>query len=224
MAKISLPRFLVIFGSEKMFKPLIKLESYYRTNKRRSALRKLLVMSLMLTAILAIAMAPAVVAGDGCPASKVKGKADNVSEAAKHCTPEEVAACAKAAGMSPEECAKLCGDNADCGFVVLSISGMTCGGCEKTIETALGEVEGVRKVIKVSHEDGKAWVCYEANKVETAVLANAVTKTGYKAEVIPAVAKSADVGSIAGCSKACVKTCTTKEKAKCDTKKSSGSL
>ena len=73
-------------------------------------MKKLLVLSLMLTAVLAIAMAPAVVAGDGCPASKARGKADNVSEAAKHCTPEEIAACAQAAGISPEECAKMCGD------------------------------------------------------------------------------------------------------------------
>lgn len=185
-------------------------------------MRKLLVLSLMLTAVLVIAMAPAVVAGDGCPSSKAK--ADNVSEAAKHCTPEHIAACAKAAGMSPEECAKLCGDKADCGFAVLSISGMTCGGCEKTIETALGEVEGVRRVVKVSHEDGKAWVCYEANKVETSVLAKAVTKTGYKAEVIPAVAKSADEGSKAVMSKSCIRTCTAKERAKCEKKKSKGSL
>ena len=188
-------------------------------------MKKLLVLSVMLTAVLVIAMAPAVMAGEGCSASKVK--ANNASVTGKTCTPEEIAACAKAAGISVEECVKMCGDKADCGFAVLSISGMTCGGCETTIESALGKVEGVRRVVKVSHEDGKAWVCYEADKVETAALAKAVTKSGYKAEVIPAVAKSSDgdtKGLHAVCSKACLKTCTAKERAKCERKKSESSL
>lgn len=187
-------------------------------------MKKLLVLSLMLTAVMAIAVAPAVVAGEGCTAHKAK--ADHASAKAKVCTPEEIEACASAAGISVEECMKMCGDKADCGFVALSISGMTCGGCEQTIESALGKVEGVRRVVKVSHEDGKAWVCYEADKVETATLANAVTKSGYKAEVIPAVAKSSDkdAAGLTAASKSCAKTCTSKERAKCEKKKSEGSL
>ena len=58
-------------------------------------------------------------------------------------------------------------------------------------------------------------------------LAKAVTKSGYKAEVIPAVAKSSDgdtKGLHAVCSKACLKTCTAKERAKCERKKSESSL
>lgn len=35
----------------------------------------------------------------------------------------------------------------------LNVEGMMCGGCEKRIENALGDIKGVKKV-KANHEDG----------------------------------------------------------------------
>ena len=37
--------------------------------------------------------------------------------------------------------------------IILNVEGMMCGGCEKRIENALGEVKAIKN-IKANHEDG----------------------------------------------------------------------
>lgn len=100
------------------------------------------------------------------------------------------AACAsKGASLATaEECATLCSKSSE--VRVVSIEGMTCGGCEESIKATLAKAPGVLKVINVSYQDGIALVAVDKNKVCTTTMAKMVTDKGYKAEVIPAVAKT----------------------------------
>ena len=134
-------------------------------------------------------------------------------------TPEQ---CAKLCGKSgkdakltPEECAKLCGMKCDkdskCELTTFSVKGMTCGGCENSVKAVLTKVDGVCKVISISHKDGVANVCYDANKTSSDALASVITNKGYAAEVMPTAAitdapkagcKPGCKTASAGCSKA----------------------
>jgi copper chaperone CopZ len=58
----------------------------------------------------------------------------------------------------------------------LKVKGMTCGGCERALEHALGKVEGVRAV-KADHAEGLVTVQGEA--VELDALRAAVEDAGY---------------------------------------------
>ena len=100
------------------------------------------------------------------------------------------AACAsKGASLATaEECATLCSKSSE--VRVVSIEGMTCGGCEESIRATLAKAPGVLKVINVSYQDGIALVAVDKNKVCTTTMAKMVTDKGYKAEVIPAVAST----------------------------------
>ncbi|MFH2035665.1 MAG: cation transporter [Candidatus Zixiibacteriota bacterium] len=79
----------------------------------------------------------------------------------------------------------------DCANIVLAIEGMTCAGCENSISKALGEVKGVLAVESISHKDGKAVVCVVPD-TDAEMIAGAVTKLGYKAEV-------KEVGKVKAC-------------------------
>jgi copper chaperone CopZ len=72
-------------------------------------------------------------------------------------------------------------------LVTFSVKGMTCGGCENEVKTALQKHEGVVEVVKVDYQSDKAVVKYDPKKVETAELASAVTRLGYETSVMPAV-------------------------------------
>ena len=71
---------------------------------------------------------------------------------------------------------------------VVSIEGMTCGGCEESIRSTLANAPGVVKVINVSYQDGIALVAVDKATCCTTTMAKMVADKGYKAEVIPAVA------------------------------------
>jgi copper chaperone len=62
----------------------------------------------------------------------------------------------------------------------LKITGMTCHHCVKAVTEALGQVEGVDKVIEVSLEQGEAVV---SGNPEAAALISAVAEAGYEARV-----------------------------------------
>lgn len=104
--------------------------------------------------------------------------------------------------MTEEQCKTLCapyGENATVRMV--SIEGMTCGGCENAIKTALTEMEGVHKVAKVCHEAGFALVVVDKNVVKDDILTRTVSNKGFKAEIIPAAATmTADKAEGATCS------------------------
>ncbi len=122
---------------------------------------------------------------------------------------------AKLCGMTPEECAKLCGGHDNCGFTKMSIKGMTCTGCEKSIEAALTEFPGVIKVMKVDHKEGYALVCTQNDKVKQETLTTAVTNKGYEASIIPAVATTAEVSQKTSTKSGCAATCGPKAAAAC---------
>jgi copper chaperone CopZ len=113
--------------------------------------------------------------------------------------------CAKLCGMTPEEFNQLCPHQENCGVVKLSVEGMTCGGCEQTVSAALEKAPGVYKVVKVDYKEGLALVCVNQKESSDETLAKAVTDTGYKAEVVPAVATTteADNQVPAGCPPTC---------------------
>ncbi len=77
--------------------------------------------------------------------------------------------------------------------VTLAIEGMTCTGCENTIQEAVTKIDGV-KSIKASHLDSTAVVSFDASKTSVAAIGEAITEAGYdfkgeKAAVAPAEAK-----------------------------------
>jgi copper chaperone CopZ len=117
------------------------------------------------------------------------------------CTVADKAACAAklAAGQCTiEECLKACqakftesmgADAANYHLVAMSIKGMTCGGCETSVKTALMAVEGVNSVIDVCHKAGFAVVSVKNDsKFENLSVVKAVSAKGFESEIIPAVA------------------------------------
>ena len=114
--------------------------------------------NLILTTAVVLLAAGISMAGDNCPYSADKAKTAATTIAAP--------AVAKAPGET----------------AMLKVSGMTCGSCVSHVTKALSAIEGVNDVT-VSLEKGSAEVIYDAAKVKPAMLAEAVTKAGYKAEV-----------------------------------------
>ncbi len=181
-------------------------------------MKKIITLTLSLLAVVALVVAPATsFAGEGCGKAKAK-----TADAKAHCSGEEAKACAGKLGLSVEECKTLCAVEGH-KFVSLSIEGMTCGACENSITTALQEIDGVMKVGKVSHKEGSAFAVINTADVRASELAKAVTKKGYKAEVVlasagaeskNASATAAGCGTMTkkACSKTCAKTCGTKAK------------
>jgi copper chaperone CopZ len=134
-------------------------------------------------------------------------------------------ACCPGGHMTAEECAKLCDYTGQCKVVHFDVKGMTCGGCESTITGALEKVDGVIKVLNVSHKDGMAVVAMDPTKVEDKFLASTINQKGYKTQVVPAIARTTTVGdktAAKGCAKTCspgcAKTCTSKAKTSCGAK------
>jgi len=73
-------------------------------------------------------------------------------------------------------------------FLEVSIGGMTCTGCEQTIQTSISKLEGVKSV-KASFTTGKAVVEYYPEKTDTLKIREAVTGSGYsckKCDVVQA--------------------------------------
>ena len=60
----------------------------------------------------------------------------------------------------------------------ISIEGMTCTGCEETIEGNVMKIDGV-KSIEASFTQGKAVVEFSSNKTDTAAISESISKSGY---------------------------------------------
>lgn len=74
--------------------------------------------------------------------------------------------------------------------VTVAIEGMTCTGCENTIQEAVTKVPGII-AIKASHLDSTAVVSYDSTKTSITAIGDAVTEAGYvfkgvKAPITPA--------------------------------------
>ena len=64
----------------------------------------------------------------------------------------------------------------------LSITGMTCGGCEKKVTAAATELEGVH-AITIDRPAGRATINYDADKIAPTAVAKAITDAGFDAKV-----------------------------------------
>ncbi len=168
-------------------------------------MRKLFMFTFAVLAVMAFTLAPIYACGEN---QTTTAKASVQKTDAKMVTSTDKASCsasrtsAQLAGnksactatcsgkmMSAEHaamCAKMCPYSSE--VRVVSIEGMTCGKCEKSVEAALTNAPGVLKVINVSYKDGIALVTVDKNKVCDKTMAKMVADKGFKAEVIPAVA------------------------------------
>ena len=64
--------------------------------------------------------------------------------------------------------------------LTLNISGMTCGGCVKSVAKVLEALHGVAKA-EVSLEQANAVITYDADKIQPAALIEAVEDAGFDA-------------------------------------------
>jgi copper ion binding protein len=64
--------------------------------------------------------------------------------------------------------------------IEIAVNGMTCQGCEHTIQTAVGNLPGVQEV-KASHLDSTAIVTFDKTKVTFGQMQAAINDKGYEA-------------------------------------------
>jgi copper chaperone CopZ len=69
-------------------------------------------------------------------------------------------------------------DTATSSFVEVKVSGMTCAGCENTVQTSVAKIEGVKSV-KASATAGTALVEYTSGIADTAMIRKAIVASGY---------------------------------------------
>jgi copper chaperone len=60
----------------------------------------------------------------------------------------------------------------------LTVTGMTCGGCESAVTRALSQMEGVEDV-SASHAANLVGVVFDTNKVTRAMLKERIEELGY---------------------------------------------
>jgi mercuric ion binding protein len=77
--------------------------------------------------------------------------------------------------------------------VTLAIEGMTCTGCENTIQEAVTKVAGIA-TIKASHLDSTAVVSFDTTQTSVTAIGDVITEAGYvfkgeKLQSIPAGTK-----------------------------------
>jgi len=70
--------------------------------------------------------------------------------------------------------------------VEITITGMTCTGCEQTVTKGALALDGVKEA-KASYKDGKAWVTYEDGKVTPEAISASIENTGYKVTAVSPV-------------------------------------
>lgn len=68
--------------------------------------------------------------------------------------------------------------------VTLTVEGMTCASCSVAVRAALKKLDGVRDA-RVSVEEKRAVVDYDAAKVTPQQMVEAVNRLGYRASVAP---------------------------------------
>lgn len=62
--------------------------------------------------------------------------------------------------------------------IEVSIGGMTCTGCEETIQSGISKLEGIKSV-KASYVTGNALVEYYSGVTDTVKIKEAITGSGY---------------------------------------------
>jgi copper chaperone CopZ len=62
--------------------------------------------------------------------------------------------------------------------LTLTVTGMTCGGCEKAVTRALSGLPGVSNV-SASHRDNRVTLTYDPSQVDASAIAKRVNDAGY---------------------------------------------
>jgi len=70
--------------------------------------------------------------------------------------------------------------------IEVSISGMTCSGCEQTVQTTVAKLDGIKSV-KASFQTGNAVIEYNAAKVDSLKIKEAINGSGYTVKKFSAV-------------------------------------
>ena len=65
---------------------------------------------------------------------------------------------------------------------VINVEGMTCGGCVKSVDNAVSQLQGVQSV-DVDLEGNKASVTYDASTVTVEAIVEAIEDAGFDASV-----------------------------------------
>jgi len=62
--------------------------------------------------------------------------------------------------------------------LILTVNGMTCGGCENAVKRAVSSLDGVSEV-SASHRENRVTLTYDSSKVDRAAIAKRIEDTGY---------------------------------------------
>ncbi len=65
--------------------------------------------------------------------------------------------------------------------VSIEVSGMKCGGCENTINTAVSAIDGVLSV-KASHQEKRVDVEFDPDKTDIEEIEDAIEDAGFSVE------------------------------------------
>ena len=142
-------------------------------------MRKALTFSILTLTIVAMVAAFAFAAGDKCTKTdKTAVKSASSVSTATSCD-------------SDGELMKKAEADGEWTVKTISVKGMTCTGCEETLKAELAKVPGVMEIVKVCHKSEEAVVKVDPTKAQDLQLTKAIIDKGYKAEIIPAVAKTA---------------------------------
>lgn len=77
-------------------------------------------------------------------------------------------------------------------LIEVSIGGMTCTGCEQTIQAGITKLEGIKSV-KASYVTGKALVEYFPGITDTVKIKAAITGSGYTVKKFNPIAENTSV-------------------------------
>jgi copper chaperone CopZ len=73
-------------------------------------------------------------------------------------------------------------------FIEVSIGGMTCTGCEQTIQASVSRIDGI-KTVKASHTEGIALIEYAPALVDTIKIKDAISGSGYTVKKFTSIAQ-----------------------------------
>ena len=83
-------------------------------------------------------------------------------------------------------------DQGEASLIEVKIEGMTCTGCEQTIQRSVGKLGGIKSVT-ATFTDGRAVIEYYPATVDTLKMKDAITGSGYKVIKFTNVQSSAGV-------------------------------
>ena len=63
--------------------------------------------------------------------------------------------------------------------VEIPVQGMTCGGCERSVQAALSQLEGVSGA-EADHTAGRVRISFDAEQVDEQRLRNQIEETGFQ--------------------------------------------